>query len=130
METVFLDLLCFYNPDTGVSIKIEVASKFEQSTQLYQQGGINPVPLEGSGGMLLLKILKFQSPKMRFPLFLGLNWVQNSVFFIQENVAFIQVPIISDTTYKKWTNVHLNEDEFCQNLQRNVWRIDCITAFA
>ena len=29
METVFVDLLCFYNLDTGVSIKTEVASKFE-----------------------------------------------------------------------------------------------------
>ena len=30
---------------------------------------------------------------MWFPAFWGLTWVQKSVFFIQENVGFIQVPI-------------------------------------
>ena len=64
--------------------------------------------------MLPLKILKFQSPKLQFPAFWGLNWVQKSVFFIQENVAFIQVLIISHKTYKQWTNVHLNKDKFCE----------------
>ena len=57
---------------------------------------------------------------MQFPAFWALNWVQKSVFFIQENVAFIQVPIISHTTYKQWKNVHLNENKFCVNLQRNM----------
>ena len=51
---------------------------------------------------------------MRFTGVLGPNWVQKSVFFIQENAAFIQVPIVSHTTYKQWTNVHLNEDKFCE----------------
>ena len=41
---------------------------------------------EGSGGILLQKILKFQSPTMRFPAF----WrTEKSVFFSKENVAFI-----------------------------------------
>ena len=39
------------------------------------------------------KILKFQSPKMRFPAFGGLNWIQKGVFVPQEKVAFIQDPI-------------------------------------
>ena len=30
---------------------------------------------------------------MRFPAFWELNWVHKSVFFTQENAAFIQVPI-------------------------------------
>ena len=54
----------------------------------------------------------FKALKCDFPAFWGLNWVQKSVFYIQENAAFIQVPIISHTTYKKRTNVHLNEDKF------------------
>ena len=33
---------------TGVSIRIEVASRFEQSNQLYQQGPIRPLLLVGS----------------------------------------------------------------------------------
>ena len=43
--------------------------------------------------MLCQKILEFQSPKLRFPVFWGPNFVQISVFFIQDNihVAFIQV---------------------------------------
>ena len=34
----------------GVSITIEVASRFEQSNWLYQQGANNPIPPGGSGG--------------------------------------------------------------------------------
>ena len=39
------------------------------------------MPQGGSGSMLTQKILKFQSPKMRFPTFWGLNWVQKCAFF-------------------------------------------------
>ena len=38
-------------------------------------------------------ILKFQSPKMQFSAFWGLNWGEKGVFFIQENVAFIKLLI-------------------------------------
>ena len=37
---------------TGVSIKIEVAYKFEWSNQLYQQGTVSPFFLVGGGGGL------------------------------------------------------------------------------
>ena len=59
--------------------------------------------------------MKFQSPKMRFPGVLGTQLsTKECFFFIQENAAFIQVPIISHTTYKQPTNVHFNEDKFCE----------------
>ena len=49
---------------TGVSIKIEVACKFEWSNQLYQQGTVSPFFLGGGGGRgsgctMPQKILKF-----------------------------------------------------------------------
>ena len=50
---------------TGVSIKIEVAYKFEWSNQLYQQGTVSPFFLGGGGGgrgsgcTMPQKILKF-----------------------------------------------------------------------
>ena len=40
----------------------------------------------GSGCILLQKILKFQSPTMRFP---GFWSTEKSVFFSKENVAFV-----------------------------------------
>ena len=40
--------IIFPKPQSRVSITIEVASRFELSTQLYQQGGINPIPLGGA----------------------------------------------------------------------------------
>ena len=51
---------------------------------------------EGEGwccDVLPEKILKFQSPKMQFSAFWGLNWGQKAVLFIQENVAFIKLLI-------------------------------------
>ena len=41
---------------------------------------------EGSGGILLQKILKFQSPTMQFPAFWS---TEKSVFFSKENVGFV-----------------------------------------
>ena len=48
------------------------------------------VPEEGGGGggggdVLPQKILKIESPIMRFSAFLGLNWGQKSMFFIQNH---------------------------------------------
>ena len=52
---------------------------------------------KGGGGrccdVLPEKMWKFQSPKMQFSAFWGLNRGQKSVFFIQENVAFIKILI-------------------------------------
>ena len=50
---------------------------------MYEQEAVSPLSLRGaggggSGGILLQKILKFQSPTMRFP-----------AFWITENVAFV-----------------------------------------
>ena len=61
------------NQLAGVSIKIEVAGRFEKSNQLYQKEAFTPLFLEGSGGVHPLKISKFQCPKMRFPAFWALN---------------------------------------------------------
>ena len=61
------------NNKAGVSIKIEVASNFEKSNRLYQKEAFTPLHLEGSGGVLPLKISKFQCLKMRFPAFWTLN---------------------------------------------------------
>ena len=47
----------------------------------------------GRGDLFPQKMLKVQSPKIRFLVFWGLNWGQKNVFFSQENVVFIQVPI-------------------------------------
>ena len=51
---------------TAVSIKIEVASRFDSSNQLYQQEAISPLFLGGgggeSGGMLLQKNSKISNP--------------------------------------------------------------------
>ena len=55
--------------------------------------GKSPFSRRESGGMLPKKILKFQSPKMRFSAFWGLNRGQESAFFIQENVAFTQLSV-------------------------------------
>ena len=44
---------------TGVSIKIEVAYKFEWSNQLYQQGTVSPFFLGGEGGLDALCPRKF-----------------------------------------------------------------------
>ena len=65
---------------------IKVASRFEQSNWLYQEGAVSPLLLEWSGGMFPQKMFEFQSPKMWFPVFWGLNWEQKNVFFIQENI--------------------------------------------
>ena len=54
-------------------LKIEVASRFEKSNRLHQKEAFTPLLQKGSGGVLPLKISKFQCPKMRFPAFLALN---------------------------------------------------------
>ena len=61
------------NQQVGVSIKIEVASRFEKSNRLYQKEAFTSLFLEWSGGVHPLKISKFQFPKMRFPAFWALN---------------------------------------------------------
>ena len=61
------------NQLAGVSIKIEVAGRFEKSNQLYQKEAFTSLFLEGSGGVHPMKISKFQCPKMRFPAFWALN---------------------------------------------------------
>ena len=56
-------IMDYYKPrnnKAGVSIKIEVASRFEKSKRLYQKEAFTPLLLEGSGGVLPLKISKFQ----------------------------------------------------------------------
>ena len=57
----------------GVSTKIEVASRFEKSNQLYQKEAFTPLLLEGSGGLHFLKISKFQCSEMQFPVFWALD---------------------------------------------------------
>ena len=54
-----LSLEKFYM-DTGALIKIEVASMYEKSIQLYQQGAVSPLFLggRGSGGVLPRNITK------------------------------------------------------------------------
>ena len=67
----------------GVSmLKIEVASRFEKSNRLYQKEAFTPHLQKGSGGVLPLKISKFKCPKMRFPAFWALNWVQKIMCFL------------------------------------------------
>ena len=67
-----------------------MASRFKKSSnRLYEQEAVSPLSLRGaggSGGILLQKILKFQSPTMRFPAFWS---TEKSVFFSKENVAFV-----------------------------------------
>ena len=59
---------------SGVSIIIEVASScLNRVPDCINKGRVNPMPLGESWGMLSQKILKFQSPKMQFPAFWGLN---------------------------------------------------------
>ena len=69
------------NQQAGVSTKIEVASRFEKSNRLYQKEAFTSLLLEGTGGMHPLKISTFQCPKMRFPAFWALNWVQKIMCF-------------------------------------------------
>ena len=78
------------NQPAGVSTKIEVASRFEKSNQLYQKEAFTSLFLERSGGVHPLKISKFQFPKMRFPAFWALNWVQKIMCsaFQPENSAW------------------------------------------
>ena len=49
-------------PSSGVS-NIEVASRFEKSNQRYKKGPVVPFY---EGGTVPWKILKIQSPRMRF----------------------------------------------------------------
>ena len=60
-----LFLCCTQFGSTAVSIKIEVASRFDSSNQLYQQEAISPLFLGGggwSGSMLLQKNSKISNP--------------------------------------------------------------------
>ena len=84
---------------TGLSIITEVASSLNRVTDCINKRPLVPFFLGcggrggGSGGVFPQSILEFQSPKMPFPVFQGLNWEQKSVFFIQENIALIQVSL-------------------------------------
>ena len=67
----------------GVSITIEVASRFEKSNRLYQKEAFTSLLFDGSGDVHPLKISKFQCPKMRFPAFWALNMsTKDNVFRI------------------------------------------------
>ena len=76
------------NQQGGVSIKIEVASRFEKSNRLYQKEAFTSLFLEGSGGVHPLKISTFQFPKMRFPAFWALNPFWGARFFKQGPISF------------------------------------------
>ena len=96
MQLVCLMIL-YYR--AGVSLKIEVASRFKNSNWRCEQGNVSPHSLGGSWGVLLQKILKFQSSSVWFPAFLGLNWVPKRVCFsTKENVAFVLVLSASQST--------------------------------
>ena len=47
---------------SGVSIKIEVASRFESSNRLYQQEAIGPLLLGGRGGHSLPENFAISKP--------------------------------------------------------------------
>ena len=71
---------------TGLSIITEVASSLNRVTDCINKRPLVPFFLGcggrggGSGGVFPQSILEFQSPKMPFPVFQGLNWEQKSVF--------------------------------------------------
>ena len=73
---------------------IEVASRLKYSNWLYQQGAGSPLFPGVTGGMLLQKILEFQSTNKRFLAFRGLEWAQKSLFSIQENLAETSTQIL------------------------------------
>jgi len=54
---------------SGVSIKIRVAGRLEESIRLYHKEAFTPFLVEGFGCVHPLKISKFQCPKTRFPAF-------------------------------------------------------------
>ena len=86
----------------------------------------------GSGGMLSQNILEFQSLRMRMPVFRGLSREDESMFFIQENIAFIQVlqlqnqflQAMNKCQYSKFRTLNLYINKFCVNLQRNMEKVD------
>ena len=59
---------------TGVSIKFEVGSQLKNNNRLYEQGGVRPINLEGSGDMLPKKILKSGGSEMPFQTFWAPNY--------------------------------------------------------
>ena len=77
-----LDIMNLHIMKSGVSMKIEVARRFEKSNRLHPKEAFTPLLLEGSGGLYSLKISKFWCPKMRSPVFKALNWVQKRVYFL------------------------------------------------
>ena len=66
------------NVFSGVSIKIEVASRFEK---LYQKRGFYSPSSRGVWGYAAHENSKFQCPKMRFPVPWSLSWVQKMMYF-------------------------------------------------
>ena len=75
-----LSLTCILK-NAGVSIKIVVASRFESSNWLYEQGAIVPLLWGGDWASSAPENLTFQSPEMRFSAFWGLNlWTKERVF--------------------------------------------------
>ena len=68
----------------GVSIKIEVASRYGQSNRLYQQGVVGPLFWGGGGVSKRVspqKILKFQSPKIAIFSVLGTKFADKRACF-------------------------------------------------
>ena len=106
--------------NAGVSIKIEVASRFKYSNRLYQRGAGSLIFPRASGGMLPQKIIKFQSTSRRSLAFRGPEWVQRSMFSIQENLAKTSSRISFDlsatctiNSYKQWTNDNYQVTYIC-----------------
>ena len=83
-------------------MKIEVASRFESSNQLYEQGAIIPLLLGGDRASSAPENLTFQSPEMRFSAFCGLNLRTKERVFHSRKCSF---QFISHTinSYKQWT---------------------------
>ena len=66
--------------NAGVSIKIEVASRFKYSNRLYQRGAGSLIFPRASGGMLPQKIIKFQSTSRRSLAFRDQNEYKEACF--------------------------------------------------
>lgn len=84
--------------------------------------------------MLPQKLLKLQSPKMRISEFWELNWGEKSLFFIQENVALIQLSIYQlhnkflQAKNKLWKLHHILL--LINKFSIKVWKIDWNIAFS
>ena len=94
----------------GVSIKIEVASRYGQSNRLYQQGVVGPLFWGGGGEFLSAfhprKFWNFKALKLRFSAFWGLNLRTNERVFRSRKCSF-QVTSHTINSYEQWTNYEI-----------------------